>query len=101
MTGKFGPGRQDDYELWSMILVPIVIGGGLLWLWSSWPQVARWLADHQVLTRTEVLIPLGGGTGLDIPRAALLAAILISLTTLTGFVLRMIFRPTEAEQARR
>lgn len=98
MTSKYGPGRHDDYELWEVILLPLLGAAALLWLLASLTDIAGWLADHGILTRTDILIPIAAGAGLDLPRTAVLAAILIVLAISAGILLRLFFPRTSRQE---
>lgn len=75
-------GGQDPSALEELVMLKLLLVGGLavvgsIFTAATWGKVLAWLVEHQVLVSAKesplVPVPAGDGSGLDLPRLALLA----------------------------
>lgn len=86
-------GEFDDDTLWlivvGVLVVPILLGAlpGLI------PELEVWLLERQVLVVENVMwVPPGLSSGLDLPRVAILAAVVMFLVAGLGGLARTAIR---------
>lgn len=94
-----GTSTSDD----DLFLLCMLGFGGLLAAAGSaaawWSQLVAWLLERHVLVSSEqrplLVLPHAAGVGLDLPRAALAAAVLLFLLAATAGAVRRHFRTGE------
>lgn len=76
--GTLGP-QLDDDAIALLVLAVFLVGPLIAMLAGAGDGIATWLADHGVLTRAGVLIEFAAGIGLDPPRIAVAAGVLLAI----------------------
>lgn len=85
MASSFFESQKDEDTFWLIIAAPLLIASGFF---APMVESARvWLIEHQIIVTEAILLPLPGGTGLDLPRVLLFAAVLALTITITTRVL--------------
>lgn len=97
-------GERDSWDDWmivaGLVMFVVLSGGAAAAASAVLPQVRDWAVGAQVLvTGDAVLLPLAAGAGLDLPRVALLAALILFLVV--AVVLAVRHRIRQGERRRR
>lgn len=99
MTSNSSGGSNDDFITWIVgTIAVIMIGPGLLAKFV--PAAQHALVNAQVLVTTGVLIPIGSGAGLDLPRVLLGLGIVALVALLVYVAIRRRLRLRDAGQGR-
>ena len=79
-----------------LVLGVLGLGGVGTFAVTGWGKVVTWLLAHQVLVAAPahplLAVPHAGGAGLDLPRLALLAAVVLLLLICLAGAVRRRFR---------
>lgn len=87
---------EEEDRFWLIALIPILfVTGALAPLFRT---IREWLVEHHILVTENIVLPLPGGAGLDLPRTLLLAAVTALTILITVRVL--IHRYKKARAAR-
>lgn len=90
---------NDDIWTWfAGILAVVLIGPALLA--SAVPAAQTWLVKAHVLATEGVLIPVGTGAGLDLPRIAVVAGAFVLVILIVALVIRSRVRAAQEKRSR-
>lgn len=92
-----GPSSTSDDDLFMLCLIGfgvLVVAAGSAATW--WTQVVGWLLEHQIAVSAQqrplLVLPNGGGAGLDMPRVAVAAAAVLLLMVAAAGAIRQYVR---------
>ena len=94
-----GKSLVDDEVLWVGLAA---IGGAVVLVMNIpaiWGAAAAWLVAHQVLVETNILVPLPGDVGLDMPRTTIALGVVLLLALAARSGLRARSRAREQQRA--
>ncbi|TFF04393.1 hypothetical protein [Cellulosimicrobium funkei] len=91
--------RNDD--IWVLVGVTIAIGVVVAKWDQIWAAAGQWLIEHHLIVTTSVVLTLPGaeGAGLDLPRLALVGAIVLGLLAWAATRARSLVRHLRAPRA--
>jgi len=90
---------NDDIWTWfAGIIAAVLIGPALLA--AAVPTAQTWLVKAHVLATEGVLIPVGTGAGLDLPRIAVVAGAFVLLVLIVVLVVRSRVRAAQEKRGR-
>lgn len=90
---------NDDIWTWfAGIIAAALIGPALLA--SAVPTAQTWLIKAHVLATQGVLIPVGTGAGLDLPRIAIVAGAAVLVILIVTLVVRSRVRASQEKRSR-
>lgn len=90
---------NDDIWTWFAGIIAVVLIGPAL-LASAVPTAQTWLIKAHVLATERVLIPVGTGAGLDLPRIAVAAGAFVLVALIVVLVVRSRVRAAQEKPSR-